>query len=432
MIINKTIIKSKLGKDVFVTFVSQAFIMFTFFVVNKILSNSLGIEGYGQYSLVKKNTAVISMIMLGGMGIALPRFVAYYKAKFETDKVNIIVVSSLIIVLLISLITIVCAVVFYDTLTNIIIGVNEDLKLYYVALLYSFSLCISAYMYSFFRGYGDFIKFNYAQILIQIIILISCFFVNKQLLNVLLVWSLLTILATFVIIYRNIFIVIKNVHISESITTLKQSLIEILPFGFTRLLGDFVLFSFNAIPLIFSNSMFGIKQTAFFSVGIMISNMITPLFGFLGMILLPYVSEHAANNNHSHLKTTVNKLMLLYITISIIMTTVISLLLNSFIRFFFNADYLEAKGIANILIWTIVAQAIYLLLRNPLDAVSKFPLNTINLIVSFIFMVILFMYSNSMIQLSYSFLLANVLLALLSIISWYYIYPKFVLNNSTK
>lgn len=432
MIINKTIIKSKLGKDVFVTFVSQAFIMFTFFVVNKILSNSLGVEGYGQYSLVKKNTAVISMIMLGGMGIALPRFVAYYKAKFQIDKVNIIVVSSLIIVLLISLITIVFAFVFYDTLSNIIIGVNEDLKLYCVTLLYSFSLCISAYMYSFFRGYGDFIKFNYAQILIQIIILISCFFVNKQLLNVLLVWSLLTIIFTFVIIYRNISIVIKDVYINGTITTLKQSFIEILPFGSTRLFGDFVLFSFNALPLIFSNSLFGIKQTAFFSVGIMISNMITPLFGFLGMILLPYVSEHAANNNHSHLKTTVNKLMLLYITISIIMTTVISLLLNSFISFFFNADYLEAKGIANILIWIIVVQAIYLLLRNPLDAVSKFPLNTINLIVSFIFMVILFIYSNSMAQLSYSFLLANVLLALLSIISWYYIYPKFVLNNSTK
>ena len=105
-------LKSKLGKDVIVTFIAQAFIMVTFFIVNKVFSNTLGVELYGQYSLIKKNSAVISMVMLAGMGIAIPRFVAFYKAKANITKANSIVISSLIIVLLVTTLTITFAFLF--------------------------------------------------------------------------------------------------------------------------------------------------------------------------------------------------------------------------------------------------------------------------------------------------------------------------------
>ena len=117
-------IKSKLGKDVIVTFVAQALIMVTFFIVNKVLSNTLGVELYGQYSLIKKNSAVISMVMLAGMGIAIPRFVAFYKAKANNTKANSIVISSLIIVLLVTVLTITFAFVFNNQLETIVMGIS--------------------------------------------------------------------------------------------------------------------------------------------------------------------------------------------------------------------------------------------------------------------------------------------------------------------
>lgn len=417
--------KSKLGKDVAVTFIAQAFIMVTFFIVNKVLSNTFGVEMYGQYSLIKKNSAVISMVMLAGMGIAIPRFVAYYKAKANPTKANSIIVSSLIIVFLISFLTIILALLFSDQLENLIIGVKGDLKLYYVTLIYSLSICISAFMYSFYRGIGDFLKFNTTQIVIQILILMSCLFVNKHLLDVLLWWSLLTIVATIIIVYKDFVCVFNESRQQLKLVDLKDSMIELLPFGTTRLIGDFVLFSFNALPLIFSNSEFGIRQTAFFSVGIMIANMITPLFGFLGMVLLPYVSEQVAAENHQKIKSSVNRLMGIYVVLSVIMTLFVIFFADFVIQLLFSVDYIESRDIVIVLIWTIVAQAVYLLLRNPIDAISKFPLNTINLILSFIVMLVLFIFSDTLIQLTYSFLAANFVLAFLSVVSWYIIYPKF-------
>ena len=418
-------IKSKLGKDVIVTFVAQALIMVTFFIVNKVLSNTLGVELYGQYSLIKKNTAVISMVMLAGMGIAIPRFVAFYKAKANNTKANSIVISSLIIVLLVTVLTITFAFVFNNQLETIVIGISGDLKLYYVTLIYSFSICISAFMYSFYRGNGDFLKFNISQIVIQVLILVSCFFVNKQLINVLLFWSVLTIVATVIIVYKDFVCIFSESRQQLKLVDLKDSMIELLPFGTTRLIGDFVLFSFNALPLIFSNSEFGIRQTAFFSVGIMIANMITPLFGFLGMVLLPYVSEQVAAENHQKIKSSVNRLMGIYVVLSVIMTLFVIFFADFVIQLLFSVDYIESRDIVIVLIWTIVAQAVYLLLRNPIDAISKFPLNTINLILSFIVMLVLFIFSDSLIQLTYSFLAANFVLAFLSVVSWYIIYPKF-------
>ena len=222
--------------------------------------------------------------------------------------------------------------------------------------------------------------------------------------NVLMLWSVLTIVATVIIVYKDFVCIFGESRQQLKLVDLKDSMSELLPFGTTRLIGDFVLFSFNALPLIFSNSKFGIRQTAFFSVGIMIANMITPLFGFLGMVLLPYVSEQVAAENHKKIKSSVNRLMGIYVVLSVIMTVFVIFFADFVIQLLFSVDYIESRDIVSVLIWTIVAQAVYLLLRNPIDAISKFPLNTINLILSFIVMLVLFIFSDSLIQLTYSFL----------------------------
>lgn len=72
---------SKFSKDVILTLFSQIIIMCSALGINKILSEILGVEGYGQYSIIKKSSAVLSFMMLGGMGITLPRFLSSYLAE---------------------------------------------------------------------------------------------------------------------------------------------------------------------------------------------------------------------------------------------------------------------------------------------------------------------------------------------------------------
>ncbi len=423
-----SLLKSKLGKDVVFTFSAQVLIMLTFLIVNKILSNSLGVDGYGQYSLIKKNSAVLSMVMLGGMGIALPRFFAFYRGKNQNTRSEYIALSSILFVIIVTLVVSILSVILYTSTESILIGTNDKL-LYITTFIYSFSIAISAYMYAFYRGKNEFIKYNTTQIIIQLLILFSCFFIKENLIEILVTWSILTYLYTFYELGKSFRLLYKNLDKTDFILNIRSSLKEIFSYGLTRLLGDLVLFSFYALPLIYANTLFGMTQTSYFSVGITISNIITPLFALLGMILLPYVSEQAANENHTHIKSTVNKLMVVYLILSLMISSVLSVALPTFIELLFNKDYLASETVSLIIIWSIIAQSVYLLLRNPLDAVSKKPINTINLFVSLILMIGLFNYSESILDLAYSFLISNILLAILSAFSWYLIYPKTIKKN---
>ncbi len=430
MSIDFTIIKSKIGKDVIVTFFSQLMIMLTFFVVNKILSNSLGVEGYGQYSIIKKNSAVIAMVMLGGMGIALPRFLAFYRAKNEVARANAILVGSFLIVLVLSLFIFILFIVFYRESEMIIIGVKQNNELFYATILYSFSICASSFLFSFYRGQGNFIKYNLSQIFIQILILLSCFFEQKHLFSLLIIWSISTLLFTFIALIKDARYIFSDFFNNVKKNQLRLSFKELVPYGFTRTIGDFVLFSFYAFPLIFSNSKYGIRDTAFFSVGIMISNMITPFFSFLGMVLLPYVSENIATENHFKIKKAVNNLLIVYTFISIFVCLFVFIYMDFLIKLLFNSDYLASAVMIKVIIWSVLPQALYLLLRNPLDAVSKIPFNTINLGISFLLMILMFYKSTSIIELSYSFLISNFILAILSVLSWYLFYHRVMSNKN--
>lgn len=421
-------LKSKIGKDIAITFAAQMLIMLTFLIVNKIVSNGLGIENYGLYSLIKKNSAVISMVMLGGMGIALPRYFALYKGRNDIQKSNYIAIASILFVIVVSVICTLSGIILSNFFENIIIG-THNLKLYLITFLYSFSIALSSYIYAFYRGSGNFIKYNLTQIIVQILLLGSTFFFKEKIVDLFLIWSILTLVYSLYELYRILRNTLIETDKNNFFKKLKSAINEISTYGITRLFGDLVLFSFYAIPLIYSNTKFGNLETAYFSVGITLSNMITPLFGLLGMVLLPYVSEQIANNQHSLIKATVNKLVLLYLIISSLISILLIQFLPFFIELLFSSEYLISINIVKIIVWSVIAQSIYLLLRNPLDAVSKAPLNTFNLIISFICMVLLLNKSSNLIQMGYAFLFSNLLLALLSIFSWYFIYPRFLIHK---
>lgn len=424
MIFNIEIIKSKIGKDVIITFTSQVFIMLFLFLINKILSNELGVDGYGQYSIIKKTSGVIALTMISGMGIALPRYISYYKAKGELAKVNYIIVSAILIVIITNFVIFLLLFFFRANVESLVIGSKNNSPLFYSTILYSSSICISTLLYSYYRGIGNFLLFNLSQIIVQVLILISCFFSHGRLLLLLNIWSITTFIYTLIAFSKELKAIFKNVFFEKKLILLKSSVNELYSYGYSRLIGDFILFSFSAAPLLILNSKYGIKETAFFSVGIMITNMIIPFFSFLGMILLPYVSERFAMKRHKEIKKAVNNLLFVYLLISILICVLVFFNVDFIIKLLFNKLYLKSAETIKIIIWLILPQAIYMLLRNPLDAVSKFPYNALNLAISFAIMLIMLYHSTSKTEFNYSYLISNIILAVLSLISWYFFYKS--------
>jgi O-antigen/teichoic acid export membrane protein len=411
-------ISSDLGKDIGVTLVSQIVIMILALIINKLLSIMLGVEGYGQYSIIKKSTSVLSFVMLSGMGIALPRYFSGFVTLKDFNRAKSSVIASILISLIVSLIVITICILSIDNLSPLIVG-SADIKLYFAAIFFAISITTSSLLFAYYRGANSFKNFAVSQIAIQVIITICTIFFGNNLTFVLFIWSVATLIYVFIsiIIESGKNKKYKETHITWN-NTVFQQLKTLSKYGIPRLVGDFFLFSFAAFPLIFINQKIGIKPSSFFATGITLTSIITPFFAFTGMVLLPYVSKAKTQNNFTQADKLIKQLTIVYIILSAVAILVLWFGMDTFIRLFFSSEFLPSANISRIIILSILFESIYLLLRNPIDAISSFPYNTINLIISFIVLIVLFYFSKSLEQYAVSFLTVTAVKSSISFFTW--------------
>lgn len=425
----KGIIGSNLGKDIGITLIAQLVIMVLLLVINKLLSTKLGVEGYGYYSIIKKSTSVISFIMLSGMGIALPRYLSTYLAKNEFKNAKSSVIASMLVTLLVSCFVIAVCIWQKDKMAPLVVGAT-NLPLYFSALFYALSITLSSFLFAYYRGANAFINFNLSQTAIQLIFVVSAIFFGKNLLLILNIWSLTTLLYVLIALF---FEKGKNKLYKGNPLNWEGHLLPqlklLFAYGIPRLVGDFFLFSFAAFPLIFISLKLGIKSSSFFATGLTLVAMATPLFSFLGMVLLPYVSSSIAQNKFKQAENLINKLTLLYLALSVIGIVCLWFGIDLFINLFFSQEFIPAANVSRILILTILFESIYLLLRNPIDAISTIPYNTFNLMISFVILIILFLHSATLEDFALSFLAATSIKAFISYFTWQYCRKRVRLSN---
>lgn len=415
---------SALGKDIGITLASQIAIMILALVVNKLLSVMLGVEGYGQYSIIKKSTQVLSFVMLSGMGIALPRYFSGFIAQKDYVGAKSTVASSLLVTITVSLIVTTLCLVFFRQLSPLLTG-GSDHRLYIAAILFALSLTFSSLLFAYYRGADAFKNFGVSQIAIQLIITISTIFWGRDLLQVLIIWSGATL------IYVIISIIIesgKNKLYKENRVTRNKDIIpqlkKMTKYGMPRMLGDFFLFSFAAFPLIYISRKTGLTESSYFATGITLTSLITPFFAFTGMVLLPYVSRAKAENNFTAADKLVKQLSIGYIILSLAAITVLWFGIELFIKIFFSSGFLPSINVSRIIILSILFESIYLLLRNPIDAVSNFPYNTVNLFVCIVVMVVMFSFCSNLEQYAWVFFGVTGLKGALSWVVWSRIKPS--------
>jgi O-antigen/teichoic acid export membrane protein len=204
-----------------------------------------------------------------------------------------------------------------------------------------------------------------------------------------------------------------------SLFTLQPSIfITLIKYSSGRLVADFFQFSLAAFPLIYISNIHGLQTTAYFSVGIFFVTMVTPIFSFMGIILLPYVSKALARSEMATANRLVNRLAITYIGTSLLFISVIYLFTELLITLLFSSDYIVTKDLTRIMILSILPQAVYMLYRNTIDAVSVIPYNAIFLGICLGVMVIGFMLSPTLTLYAWVYLAVSTLQGLLAWGAW--------------
>ena len=152
--------------------------------------------------------------------------------------------------------------------------------------------------------------------------------------------------------------------------------------------------------------------------------MVTPIFSFMGIILLPYVSEAIAKNELKSANRFISRLFMVYVGSSAFITLIFYLFIGFLTTLFFAESYLVTTDLSRIMILAILPQAAYMLYRNTIDAVSVIPYNAIILGICILAMVISFMLSTTLTQFAWSYLGVSILQGFLSWITWRIIRKK--------
>ena len=322
-------------RDVVWTFTIQILIMACSFAINKLLASRLSIDDFGQYNVIKRSVQVLSFLMLAGVGIALPRYIPLYRNGTPPRRILPLLKASLTYILGVSFVVFAVCLLFSSQMQEIVIGTDTGDGLYFVALAYAFILAMAQYVFAYYRGLSHFKWFNSSQLAMQLLIIVPLVLLPMLTVNnVFSSWLLITTLLVAFLFAKEIRDYCgKWKEESGKRIALRQKVISslfplssflsipdlrtIVKYSSGRLVADFFQFSLAAFPLIYISNVQGLQPTAYFSVGITYVTMITPLFSFMGIILLPYVSKAIARHEMSAANRLIHRLLLLYVVASL-------------------------------------------------------------------------------------------------------------------
>jgi O-antigen/teichoic acid export membrane protein len=306
---------------------------------------------------------------------------------------------------------------------QLVLGDGGNTTLFIVALAYAITLAMAQLIYSYYRGTGNFKWYNGAGLLVSLSIIVPL--VALPILTTMNVFTSWLIVTTALV----VFFFVRELRMMDivpmAISTVKEELRTIIKYSSGRMVADFFLFSLSAFPLIYISNSQGLQPTAYYSVGVTFVTMVTPLFSFMGIILLPYVSECIAKKELGKADNFINRLLQLYVASSLAITAVLYLFTEFFTWLFFSPSYIITADLSRIMILAIMPQTLYLLYRNPIDAVSDIPYNTIILGICLVVMIVTFTLASTLTQLAWAYTIVSVLQGLLSWLTWLILNRKF-------
>ncbi|MCM1257610.1 MAG: MATE family efflux transporter [Roseburia sp.] len=407
--------------DLIITFVGQMLVMILSFILNKVISNQYSVESFGVYNLIKRSASVVSFMMLMAMGIAIPKYIAEATEKKNAKETESYMLSGLFIILSAFVVISTVLLIFQDFFSELMFKDRNAVVLILPICLFSLGSSIVTYVYSFYRGVNNFVKYNRVNLIMQMGMLLLAFAAPRNFVALHYIWS------AFLIIYGilGIWGIFKNnnisfYHLSEKLFTLKTMLEYAVP----RVPGECILFAYNLVPLVIITDKFGLENVAYFSAALSINSLISPLFSLVGTILLPLVSKSLVNNNKENMVQKIRILGWMYLIVSVLAVLVVYFIGEWLLILLYNKNYVQCINIVKITILSIVPNAFYLLLRNPLDGISKYPYNTICLLISFVVYVGVLAIAPTMEVCGIALILAYSLLGGLSFAFWKYALKK--------
>lgn len=420
--------KGNLTRELVFTVIVQIVIMIVNFIVYKAASNLMPVDSFGIFNVARRSATLVAFVLLNGLGISIPRFLSIYRQTRNLVLEKNLLVAGTFLALVTSLFLLFCSIAFPEYLSRIFLGSESSTSAVFPVSLHSIGILVFTFVSAYLRGINKIKNFNLMQLGFQLIVLVLLFTAGKDPITLLGCWGL-----SWMVIAAIIFLLTYYhepiVSIPLNLELLKKELGILMRYGLPRVAGEFALFGFFSVPLLILSSRNDLKTAAILSVSIAFFQLVTAIFGFAGYVLLPYVSIGFSKGRMREIVLNLRKMQWLYLMGSLLSTFLLIIFTKFLIRLFFSPSFFDAISATHIISVGILPYSFYLLYRNPIDAVSVFPWNTLFLSIAFIILVVLSVLACDLKGFALAFLVASYILGISSLVAWK-ILSKNIINKS--
>lgn len=415
-----------ISKNIFITFITATIISLASLIIYRLIAGNFGPEGIGKYSLIKRVIGFLHPLILLGLGIGLPRYIAISRNKEQRS--SYLKVGSLLIVGF-TFVSLIFINLFKNYFAKTFFGTAEYTNLILPFSFFLIGLILHSLIFSYFRGRLLIKTFNFLQMmnlaLVPLTILI--FFENITIEKLIILIGI----TTFIIAFIFSLYFIKEFFLRIEKWQLKKSFKELLQYSIPRVPSIFMWQGLLSIGPIFAAHFTSIQEVGYLSISLSILAITGIVIAPLGLIILPKVSNLLANGRQEVIKENINFLIGAILQLPIFICFQLIIFIDDIVKYWLGSEFSSAIPIMRIVFISILFYAFHEGLRNILDAVKVQPLNTINLLLSFavflsvggilLFLIKLF---STIISLSITLTSAMACLGILTYISIRKIYPE--------
>lgn len=388
ILLMKQHIKNK--RHYILTFCSQIFSLLLTIWALKLAAITFDPYSFGLYNIVRRIISMINFPLLIGLGISIPIYIA--KGKNNKSKISPYIFTALLCWFAAT------TLLFF---VNIFAGKGLIVFLfnsYTPELIPPLILCFSALylytiLYAIFRGEQDFFRANLFQVIAAgLMPVLAIRFCDHSVFRFLLFLGIFWMSIDLIVLFH----IIKNGMLQNlSFSGFKLAIKDILQFGLPRVPGEFALFGLMAFPLFFIAKSVSVEKAGYVAVGFTLVQLVASLFEFMGTILLPKTAILISENRYLILGRVVKKILFISVSSSIIISAFIFINLNWLLGLLDKGKFTSDTSEIKVIIYCIPFYIMYMILRNPLDALDQKPYNMYNLVFCFIVqMLVLFFGAN--------------------------------------
>ncbi|MBS1739027.1 MAG: hypothetical protein JST88_00665 [Bacteroidetes bacterium] len=354
-------------KDYGLTFLSFIFSSISNMAIFYILPIMISKQGSEIFAVYKKTGSLLLVALIGGMGVAVPKYVLEYNAKFA----KAILVNGLVFSFLLSVTTFSLFLMLPDFFGNHLIG--SVFKIIDVIAIFSivFGGIINGIIFGYLRGLYNVKLANLSIVLISIAQLLSTM-VFKNIYYYIYLSSALSLFLSLLILYRSGF------SLKHSFLSFREHRKSMFTYGILRVPGDFSLDGLTTFPVIIVTNSLGIQVGGQMAFAMTIFGLVLSVLSPINFMILPKVSIIIKEGNDwNKVKKIVNQGVLFVLPMVTLLIVGIMFFANSIAIYIFHSSmpYLLANYIRFVSIAALF-YSVFSLLRGVLDAAYKIPINS--------------------------------------------------------